>query len=172
MRMRKLIATTTVATVALVGAACTEDTDDGPDIEEAADDQAEDDAADDDEGADDGDPTATQDSHADLPDEWPDELPLHAGVESLSNVIVEEDGEGAVQLIQAQYSISQPIEEAVEYLAALSDHGWDVEVSDIEEDGMAEFVEASLEGFDWSVRISADRPAGSVFYTYTISPED
>ena len=177
MRIRKLMTMTTIATVALFGAACADDADDGLDTEEASDDAG----AEDDEGADDeaadaeaadgGDPTATQDDHPDLPDEWPDELPIHAGVDSLSNVIVEEDDDGEARLIQAQYSISQPIEEAVEYFEALSDHGWDVEVSDIEEDGMAEFVEASLEGFDWSVRISADRPSGSVFYTYTISPE-
>jgi hypothetical protein len=176
MRFRTLITMTTIATVALFGAACADDADDGPDTEEASADaeaeaEAEGDEGDD-EAADGGDPTATQDDHPDLPDEWPDELPIHAGVDSLSNVIVEEDDDGTARLIQAQYSISQPIEEAVEYFAALSDHGWDVEVSDIEEDGMAEFVEASLEGFDWSVQISADRPAGSVLYTYTISPEE
>jgi hypothetical protein len=182
MRFRTLITMTTIATVALLGAACADDADDAPDTEEASadaeaeadgDDEAEgDEGAADDEAADGGDPTATQDDHPDLPDEWPDELPIHAGVDSLSNVIVEEDDDGTVRLIQAQYSISQPIEDAVEYFAALTDHGWDVEVSDIEEDGMAEFVEASLEGFGWSVRISADRPAGSVLYTYTISPEE
>ena len=184
MRIRKPIITTAVATIALFGAACADDTendietvadgeaDDGAAGDEAAADEGADDGAADAEGADGADPTATQDGHEDLPDEWPAELPIHAGVDSLSNVIVEEGDDGAASLIQAQYSISQPIEEAVEYFEALSDHGWDTEVSDIEEDGLAEFVEASLDGFGWSVRISADRPAGSVLYTYTISPEE
>ncbi|MFP4233856.1 MAG: hypothetical protein ACLFUG_02890 [Nitriliruptoraceae bacterium] len=149
--------------------ACAAETDPGDETATPSTDEAQDDAEADTPAA--GDATATQTGHPDLPDAWPEDVPIHAAAEELSNVIVDENDDGEVSLIQAQYSLAQPIEDAQAYLEALvTDQGFEGDVGEIEQDGMAEFVEANLTGFGWEVSIAADRPSGSVLYTYSLRP--
>jgi len=163
---------TAMAILLLVfGSACAADPDTADETATPSTDEAQDDAEADEQAA--GNPTATQTGHPDLPDAWPDDVPIHAAADELSNVIVDENDDGEVSLIQAQYSLAQPIEDAQAYLEALvTDQGFTGEVGEIEQDGLAEFVEANLTGFGWEVSISADRPSGSVLYTYSLRPSE
>lgn len=164
---------TAIAILLLVfGSACAADPDTADETATPSTDEVQDDDAEGDAPAA-GDPTATQTGHADLPDAWPDDVPIHAAADELSNVIVDENDDGEVSLIQAQYSLAQPIEDAQAYLEALvTDQGFDGEVGEIEQDGLAEFIEANLTGFGWEVSIAADRPSGSVLYTYSLRPNE
>ena len=139
--------------------------------EDDAGDTGEDDVADeaaeaDDDGDDDAGPAEG------LPEDWPAELAVHDGVE-IANPIVEDDDDGEVFLIQAQYRTDEEIEEAVAYFEGLEGDGWElVRSSGVEQEGMAESAEAELEGFGGNVGISADRPAGTTLYTYTLQPAE
>lgn len=148
------------------------DADDAGDTgEDDAGDTGEDDVADeaaeaDDDGDDDAGPAEG------LPEDWPAELAVHDGVE-IANPIVEDDDDGEVFLIQAQYRTDEEIEEAVAYFEGLEGDGWElVRSSGVEQEGMAESAEAELEGFGWNVGISADRLAGTTLYTYTLQPAE
>lgn len=157
-----------LAALGLVLAACGDDADDAGDTGE--DDVADEPAAEADE--DDVDDAEDAGPAEGLPEDWPVELVVHDGVE-ITNAIVEEDDDGEVFLIQAQYRTDEEIEEAVAYFEGLEGDGWElVRSSGVEQEGMAESAEVELEGFGWNVGISADRPAGSTLYTYTLRPAE
>jgi hypothetical protein len=88
---------------------------------------------------------------ADLPEQWPEELPLHDGVE-LGRVIVDERDDGTV-LVTLQYSTDESTDESAAYLESLADEGWDVEVEEGSE-GTSTFVDGNLEGHGWDVSVS------------------
>ena len=157
---------------ALMLAGCGDDANgDDPVDEDTAEDAADtDDGAggDDDDTADDGD---GGDVAAELPDEWPDELPVN---DRATNFILRtlEDRNGSLYL-QAQYTTDEEVEEAIAFLEGLADDGWTViESSGVEEDGLEEFALVELEGFGYDVRVDVSRPAGTSRYTHTIQTSE
>lgn len=115
-------------------------------------------------GAEDAGEAATGGQPADLPDEWPDELPVHDGIE-VGRTIVDEFEDGTVR-ITLQYRTDEDTEESAAWLESLEDHGWDADVEEGSE-GTNRFVTANLEGHGWSVRASFENN----LYTWTVQEE-
>ena len=151
MGYRRLVGTLAAVALAFGITAC----DDGTILGEEPEETSETEAADAPEAPDEeGSAATTSDAGGqpdDLPDEWPDELPVHAGVE-LGRVMVEESDDGLARLT-VQYRTDESIEESVQYLESLADHGWEVDVEEGSE-GTNRFVDANLEGHGWSVSVS------------------
>ncbi len=153
--------TCAAAAIALVLAACA---DANGDVEDPGDEAA---AAEEapEEVADEGDAAAAEGGQPDdLPDEWPEELPVHEGVE-LSRVMVEEMGDGSL-LLTVQYRTEEDTGESLAFFESLADHGWDVSAEEGSE-GINRFVDARLEGHGWSVSASFENQ----LYTWSVSEQ-
>ncbi len=168
--MRKILTLLAALVAALMLAGCGDDAyGDDPVDEDTAEDAADTDNGDDDDG-DDGNGDGG-DVAAELPDEWPDELPVN---DRATNFILRtlEDRNGSLYL-QAQYTTDEEVEEAIAFLEGLEDDGWTViESSGVEEDGLEEFALVELEGFGYDVRVDVSRPAGTSRYTHTIQTSE
>ncbi len=158
--MKYRITTTCAAALLALGlAACDDGEEAGGEVaaEESAADEAagteepageETEAEDGDEGE--ADPTAIG-RPDEVPDEWPEQLPVHTdGSVGRTEVIEHDDGTVRVEL---QYSLSQSTDEALAYLESLADEGWDVQADEGSE-GTSSFVDGNLEGHGWEVTVS------------------
>jgi hypothetical protein len=149
---RKCVGTFAAVALALTVAGCDDGA--GTDVDEASAVESTDEADEADEAEETEETEAADDGGSqpdDLPEEWPDELSVHGGVE-LGRVIVEESDDGTA-FIQLQYRTDESVEESAAWLESLADDGWDVEVEEGSE-GISEFVDASLEGYGWDVSVS------------------
>lgn len=165
--MRKTITLLAALVAMLMLAGCGDEANDDPVDDDPVDDTTETDDDSDDGTGDDDDADEGGDLAADLPDEWPEELPINDRAESLGNVIVE-DHDGSPYL-QLQYRTDEEVAEAVAFLEGLEGDGWTVtESTGVQEEGMVESARVELEGFGWDVSVSVDRPAGTSLYTHTV----
>jgi hypothetical protein len=150
MIFRKYVGTMAAITLALAVAGCGDGA--GTDVDEADAVESTDEAADESDEAEEAEAVESGGSQPDdLPEEWPDELPVHDGVE-LGRVMVDEHDDGTVS-VTLQYRTEESVEESAAWLESLADEGWDVEVDEGSE-GTSKFVDGNLEGHGWDVSVS------------------